>query len=78
MSTYTITHAWRLDGYGVVQTLEDLTGLVDGSSFSITGLNPVCTSTDHTLSGVCPTASSSESTTKATCCSTTTTTTPIR
>jgi hypothetical protein len=40
MSTYTITHAWRLDGYGVVQTLEDLTGLVDGSSFSITGLNP--------------------------------------
>ena len=39
MSTYTITHAWRLEGYGVVQTLEDITGLVVGSAISISGLS---------------------------------------
>jgi hypothetical protein len=49
MSTYTITHAWRLDGYGVVQTLEDLTGLVDGSSFSISGLNQTDLNGSHTV-----------------------------
>ena len=49
MSTYTITHAWRLEGYGVVQTLEDLTGLVEGSSISISGLNQTNLNGSHTV-----------------------------
>jgi len=35
MATYNITHAWRVDGYGVVQTLENFDGLIVGSSINI-------------------------------------------
>ena len=49
MSTYTITHAWRLEGYGVVQTLEDLTGLVVGSAISISGLSQTNLNGSHTV-----------------------------
>lgn len=37
MPTFTVTHAWRLDGYGVVQTLEALDGLVLGSTITLAG-----------------------------------------
>ena len=37
MPTYTVTHAWRLDDYGVVQTLEALDGLVIGSTVTLAG-----------------------------------------
>ena len=49
MSTYTITHAWRLEGYGVVQTLEDITGLVVGSAIDISGLSQTNLNGSHTV-----------------------------
>ena len=38
MASYTITHSARVDGFGVVQTLEDFTGLIVGSDINISGL----------------------------------------
>lgn len=38
MATYTITRCARVDGYGVVQTLENFDGLIVGSDINISGL----------------------------------------
>ena len=38
MATYTITQCGRVDGYGVVQTLENFDGLIVGADINISGL----------------------------------------
>ena len=60
MATYTITQCARVDGYGVVQTLEDLTGLIVGADINISGLaqtnlngnHVVASLVDYELTGV--------------------------
>jgi hypothetical protein len=49
MATYTITHAWRLENFGVVQTLEDLDGLIVGSDINISGLATTNLNGNHTV-----------------------------
>lgn len=49
MATYTITQCARVDGYGVVQTLEDLDGLIVGSSINISGLSQTQLNGAHTV-----------------------------
>lgn len=49
MADYTITHAWRVDGYGVVQTLENLDGLIVGSDINISGLSQTNLNGNHVV-----------------------------
>jgi hypothetical protein len=49
MADYTITHAWRVDDYGVVQTLEDFSGLIVGSDINISGLSQTNLNGNHTV-----------------------------
>lgn len=52
MATYTITHCARVDGYGVVQTLEDLNGLIVGSAINISGLAQTQLNGNQTVSSL--------------------------
>jgi len=54
MATYNITHAWRVDGYGVVQTLENFDGLIVGSSINISGLAQTNLNGSHTVASLEP------------------------
>jgi hypothetical protein len=49
MASFTITHAWRLDGYGVVQVLEHVDGLIVGSDINISGLATTNLNGNHTV-----------------------------
>jgi len=54
MATYNITHAWRVDGYGVVQTLENFDGLIVGSSVTVSGLAQTGLNGNHTVASLEP------------------------
>ena len=54
MATYDITHAWRVDGYGVVQTLENFDGLIVGSDINISGLSQTNLNGNHTVASLVP------------------------
>jgi hypothetical protein len=54
MATYTITHAWRLDNYGVVQTLENFDGLIVGSDINISGLSQTNLNGNHVVAALEP------------------------
>ena len=49
MASFTVTHAWRLDGYGVVQVLEHVDGLIVGSDINISGLASTQLNGNHTV-----------------------------
>ena len=49
MASFTVTHAWRLDGYGVVQVLEHVDGLIVGSDINISGLSSTQLNGNHTV-----------------------------
>lgn len=52
MPTFTVTHAWRLDDYGVVQTLQALDGLVIGSAFSLAGTTVAGLNGNHVVASL--------------------------
>jgi len=52
MATYTITHAWRVDGYGVVQTLENFDGLIVGSDINVSGLSQTNLNGNHVVASL--------------------------
>lgn len=52
MTAYDITHAWRVDDYGVVQTLQNFDGLIVGSSISISGLNQTNLNGNHVVASL--------------------------
>jgi len=54
MATYNITHAWRVDNYGVVQTLENFSGLIVGSDINISGLSQTNLNGNHTVASLQP------------------------
>lgn len=49
MTTYSITQCARVDGYGVVQTLQDLDGLIVGSDINISGLSQTNLNGNHVV-----------------------------
>lgn len=52
MTAYDITHAWRVDDYGVVQTLQNFDGLIVGSSISVSGLNQTNLNGNHVVASL--------------------------
>ena len=54
MATYTITHAWRQDDYGVVQTLENFDGLIVGSDINVSGLSQTNLNGNHVVASLEP------------------------
>ena len=52
MANYTITQCARVDGYGVVQTLEDLTGLIVGADINISGLAQTNLNGNHVVASL--------------------------
>lgn len=52
MTAYDITHAWRVDDYGVVQTLQNFDGLIVGSTINISGLNQTNLNGSHVVASL--------------------------
>lgn len=54
MAIYTVTHAYRADGYGIVQVLEAPDGLTVGASITIAGVNVTGLDGSHVVQSLTP------------------------